>query len=343
MMAKCDALISGSFALQFFARTVWKESDLDIYIQSSPKDNVKIFGEYLIAHEDYALDDTKHIEDDLGMDCDIINQVDTYVKKEAKGHKSCIHIISTYGTAIEGILSSYITTALVNVISWQSAYAAFPDTTFKDMKTYQLVGFHECLNPLLENLARRGWTTLEVISAEDERRVRSLWNPWPRRLGDSLAWKVPLEIEGVTPGISGSVIEFSTFKVYKNNGRWLPPTEKDFESYLISFNKFESCALQYEYFFTGPVDDDFWYSIRSKLEDLTVQQLSKLEDHPLSLKTWEHGRLFKYAGDIHENTPEGWTYYDDEIPKWLNEWKLEKARKIAVFFKPEKSNNRGPS
>lgn len=32
-IADADALISGSFALQFFEGTVWREADLDIYVQ----------------------------------------------------------------------------------------------------------------------------------------------------------------------------------------------------------------------------------------------------------------------------------------------------------------------
>ena len=32
-MAKTDALISGSFAFQFFERTSWKPSDLDIFVE----------------------------------------------------------------------------------------------------------------------------------------------------------------------------------------------------------------------------------------------------------------------------------------------------------------------
>jgi hypothetical protein len=36
-MGKHDALISGSIALQFFERVVWRESDLDIYVQYGPK------------------------------------------------------------------------------------------------------------------------------------------------------------------------------------------------------------------------------------------------------------------------------------------------------------------
>lgn len=56
-MGRCDALISGSFALQFFDRVVWNDFDLDIYVQG-PRLNpgsTKLDGmaRYLIYEEGY--------------------------------------------------------------------------------------------------------------------------------------------------------------------------------------------------------------------------------------------------------------------------------------------------
>lgn len=50
-MAKCDALISGSFALQFFDRTLWPRSDLDINVRNSAEQ----FERYLRNVEGYKL------------------------------------------------------------------------------------------------------------------------------------------------------------------------------------------------------------------------------------------------------------------------------------------------
>ena len=36
-MGKNDSLISGGIALQYFERVIWKESDLNIYVQDGPK------------------------------------------------------------------------------------------------------------------------------------------------------------------------------------------------------------------------------------------------------------------------------------------------------------------
>lgn len=50
-MGKNNALVSGSVAIQFFERVVWKESDLDIYIEEGEK--ATAFGNYLTEEEGY--------------------------------------------------------------------------------------------------------------------------------------------------------------------------------------------------------------------------------------------------------------------------------------------------
>lgn len=56
-LGRHDALISGGFALQFFERVTWKESDLDIFIESGP--GPIAFGNYLTEVEGYYLTTTK--------------------------------------------------------------------------------------------------------------------------------------------------------------------------------------------------------------------------------------------------------------------------------------------
>lgn len=52
-MGKHDALISGSFAIQFFERVMWKESDLDIFIGQGP--GAEALEDYLCKQEGYSL------------------------------------------------------------------------------------------------------------------------------------------------------------------------------------------------------------------------------------------------------------------------------------------------
>lgn len=67
-LAVWDAVISGSFALQFFERVVWKESDLNIFIMghgciTSPTPSP--LGLYLISDEAYELESINRRGDDL--------------------------------------------------------------------------------------------------------------------------------------------------------------------------------------------------------------------------------------------------------------------------------------
>jgi hypothetical protein len=50
-MGKYDALISGSFAIQFFDHVSWTESDLDIFVEG--EENSKAMGRYLMEQEKY--------------------------------------------------------------------------------------------------------------------------------------------------------------------------------------------------------------------------------------------------------------------------------------------------
>ncbi len=63
-MAEADALISGSFGLQFFDRVVWEDSDLDIYVKGNWEDaGPNSFCEHLVQVEGYTLKNTMEMEE----------------------------------------------------------------------------------------------------------------------------------------------------------------------------------------------------------------------------------------------------------------------------------------
>lgn len=56
LMSRLDALVSGSFALQFFERVVWKDSGLDIYVEYGREDETTtMLEQHLVEAEDYTL------------------------------------------------------------------------------------------------------------------------------------------------------------------------------------------------------------------------------------------------------------------------------------------------
>lgn len=50
-MGRYNALVSGSVALQLFERTLWKESDLDIFMETG--ESAEAFGDYIMEKEGY--------------------------------------------------------------------------------------------------------------------------------------------------------------------------------------------------------------------------------------------------------------------------------------------------
>lgn len=57
-LANCNAVVSGSFALQFFDRVVWPDSDFDIFVPYG--DQTRAFGRYLVRDEGYKILRTTH-------------------------------------------------------------------------------------------------------------------------------------------------------------------------------------------------------------------------------------------------------------------------------------------
>lgn len=61
LLGKHDALISGSFVIQFFDGVLWKESDLDVYMEDGM--SAKAFNHHLIEVEGYKLIRSRRSED----------------------------------------------------------------------------------------------------------------------------------------------------------------------------------------------------------------------------------------------------------------------------------------
>ncbi len=138
-----------------------------------------------------------------------------------------------------GILTGFYMTAVLNVISWNKAYAVFAKETFIDRKTYMLQPLlDEYFGELLRKYNRRGWQHEEILSDEDDHETTSIYSM--RRLGDKFTWVVPLSIDGVQkPSRPDFVLEHTTFTMDAGH-----PSST---SYQISAIKFEHVALQYRY------------------------------------------------------------------------------------------------
>ena len=70
-MRQQDALISGSFAFQYFERVNWEEFGLDIFIGKQA--NAEVFCRYLSEEEGYVLTHSQEIEVGLSYQVTVRN------------------------------------------------------------------------------------------------------------------------------------------------------------------------------------------------------------------------------------------------------------------------------
>lgn len=229
---------------------------------------------------------------------------------------------------VQAILRGFYTTAVINIITWNKAYAIFPDCTFLERKTYMLKPLDDFFGTQLVKYSGRGWTTLETQWEEDKKPWHSL-QPHTRRVGDSKTWKITLDTTAIrNPQTPDSVIEYSRFGIFKSRSQPGTPIFENREFYTINAAVFEACVLRYQYTYS-PADDFWLFHIGSRLDSLTKIEIMKLEPEkrPAAFRP-PHGDVtfFQHNGSF--NKPPTWVYYDGFIPRWYRYWE-EKGRKTG--------------
>ncbi|KAI8626896.1 hypothetical protein F5Y19DRAFT_487478 [Xylariaceae sp. FL1651] len=176
-LGRADALISGSFALQFFAHEFWPESDLDINLRDGGE-NAGSLAKHLMEVEGYELASNQDIESSpygtLGADgfsyrLGDISRIQTFIKgnesnsKNKTGNSSSVaaqqkvQLITTKNQPVQAILNGYYTSCIVNFISWNKAYCVFPRATLLFRETVPLTPPHDNNVELHKKYSRRGW------------------------------------------------------------------------------------------------------------------------------------------------------------------------------------------
>ncbi|RAL60990.1 hypothetical protein DID88_010086 [Monilinia fructigena] len=344
-LAKHDALISGSFALQFFERRFWHDSDLDIYVDGSNElRSPDPIGEYLVEREGYKLRSTKTEEDSDSIvhgyanRIEHISQIKTYHRRcSGKKMPNQIQIIYTMNTPLQAIVAGFHHTLVMNFISWDFAYSLFPDLNFIKKTAYEINGDNinaesgDDHDPQTK-YTRRGWNFEKAAVRGDTKNLHSLQLGGRRRIGDSYTWSIALGTNGVTPGQPTPVLQHSFFKVEELGGGEEPG------SYIVHMQILKACILRYQYTTSIKNYDRFafWASVQRKLDSLSHSQLLKYHwtERPLRFNRMEEVNLryVDIANEIAGQEPEGWTFYDDQISTWYDHYLKDEAQR----FKAEK-------
>lgn len=239
---------------------------------------------------------------------------------------------------MQAVLRGFYTTAIVNVITWNKAYALFPDATFIERKTYMLKPLDDYFGMLLAKYSAHGWTTLQTQWPEDQRLSHSLQLNEHRRVGDRKTWTITLDIEGMGKiSKPDSVIEHACFAVETGERPEEIAAHFDMEMpdpsskwHNIAAKSFKDCVLEYRYTFAGTEaisDGNFWLSLGERLDEMTYVEFLKMkkENRPELFEDGERERYFEWDGCFVK--PGTWTHYDGFVKGWFEAW--ERGRVAA--------------
>lgn len=193
-------MISGSVALQFFERTVWPESDLDIFVQEGQSE---LLSGLLVNQEGYALVETKYFDlyDTLQVD-----EVQRYERSSPSGNVTEVQLILLPQSPVAHIISNFWATGLINFISHNKAFALFPRQTFIQKRGFLLRDLDEQVGELLRKYEKRGWTfeDLQESYADSAGNHTIEGDRW---VGDKKCWTIELQDPLVT--MEGAKVELA--------------------------------------------------------------------------------------------------------------------------------------
>ncbi|KAI0349766.1 hypothetical protein OH77DRAFT_1464890 [Trametes cingulata] len=222
LQARTATVISGSFALQFFDRSYFSGSDLDLYVH--PNSHVLDVGHYLHSEgyqfqpctwqlEDYRKEirrlcermasfqsDENEEEAELLYQMRSVRAVYTFCKAGSpEGLTRTVQIIVSRECPMASILDFH-STCVMNVITFNAAYAFYPIATYEQRMSLVINDSDPNAPSALEKYARRGWRAIAnpspLVPLLDFRVFHFGVARW---LCDSLTWTVHLPMDGVSP------------------------------------------------------------------------------------------------------------------------------------------------
>jgi len=150
---------------------------------------------------------------------------------------------------------------VVNIITWDKAYALFPLPTFIHRKTYVLKPLNDYFGALLLKYSQQGWNGLGTLWPEEV----TYFHPFQaeRSIGDKLTWTIAFDTQGVRcPSIPDSVIEYSFFSIAESLNP--DPSTRLTTHYDISAQEFSACTLRHPYTYPGATRPNFWLDLWAK-------------------------------------------------------------------------------
>ncbi|KAA1473451.1 hypothetical protein DENSPDRAFT_902680 [Dentipellis sp. KUC8613] len=206
LQARTATLIAGSNALQFFERTVYPDSDLDLYV---PKPCVAEVGTFLLAIG-YTFRAAANQEKDFPAEapCERIGRTPypgpiyniLKFEKQVGGENRCVEVISCL-CPISCIIGAH-STCLMNFISFEQAYCLFAQATLEERCAIVCTTEPQRVRLAVQKYGPKGhgWTMLRGIPrrAALSGIVRVSLRAGSRTVNDARSWALPLNMDGVS-------------------------------------------------------------------------------------------------------------------------------------------------
>ncbi|KAH9918727.1 uncharacterized protein BXZ73DRAFT_80503 [Epithele typhae] len=331
LMGRTGMIISGSFALQFFDRTLYEESDLDCYLYKDR--SILQVGAHLkgIGYvykpnpsdsggtRDFERDVDRLLRSDTDSDIDDgdwcpdygsltsrehrrICAVYSFERKTRRGSTRRVQLVVSM-TSPFAVVLSFHSTCVMNVITYNVAYALYPRPTFEFRHAIGLK--EEGAEDALAKYTERGWT----IFPEGRGISGSAWDLYffcaARWVCDDNTWKISLDMTGVAqpPPMACSRKAF----------RWDPTSECGWEldGQGTSFKDFDSPALRWKY--TLPGEHSPW-EFEEFMESRTTLNKSKLAKGSVPPE------------NVRDSCrPPGWKWWDAQMPLLRKAYMVQRA------------------
>ena len=336
-MARSDALISGTFAAQFFERAFWERGTLDVWVQGG--EGFELFSTYL--HDIAGYSEIKLTGVDQGV---FLGEVEVRVYAVVSvrvlmlNHvilqrrmftrntdvKSAIRLHMTNDPPLYNVVREAYFTAEANIMSWNKAYSLFALPTFVLKTCYSLQAWGERSSNSAQILSGRGLNVQGVLWPEDKRRNHPIRER--RRVGDRYTWTIPFDTRKVqTSKTPDYVLEYACFGCIALDGEYDDKEPYDdlggqVRHYSLNMQMFEAKVLRYVYSFGEFSMQKFF---EARLHAFTILELHKLNaterppDYEEILLITSDMIYYALEGFI---PPASWTYRDDEVPKWYKAW-----------------------
>lgn len=220
----------------------------------------------------------------------------------------------------------------MNIISWNRAYALFPNSTFKKHQNFSLSHIHGVHNAHSDRIATRyrqyedrGWKMLETKHWQIHNGVEDC--VLERMIGDvKTVWKIELDISRITASMTPDfVLEFCSFSL-----------KLDRNCFGIELSEVQSLVLKHRYTAGAKPPIGFW-----RYAEENLQTATEVEMHRLGIQNWlllrgmcglygppdlSHEGAYQMRQEVISGVleaailPPTWHCYDDMMPTLLIRW-----------------------